>query len=476
MSGCIIRLMLKDVAYFISKESLLAPDAPVLLGVSGGLDSMAAFQILQDLGIPLICAHFDHHLRPESAEDARFVRAAAERAGIPFVLGEADERFWEDHRGSSLEEAARRLRYRFLFRAARVMGAQAVATAHTADDQVETALMHFLRGAGLSGLTGMRPRTVLPEFDEDIPVVRPFLETERKALEAYCKQVGVPYRDDPTNTDQNFYRNRLRHSLIPELETYQPQFRSVLLRNTRVLAMEDAALERILDDLWSPLCLREEVNCVAIDRRKFVELPEGLQARALRRAISILQPSLRDVDYAGVMRGLRTANGAEGAQCDLTGGLQLMVEGGRFWIGTDWDALPDDLWPQVPSDAPLTLSVPSELLLGKSWLLQARFVLAGVGEPATIDCLDWPAEIADAPLLVRGRRAGERFRPAGMGGRLVALADYMINEKIPRRARARWPLVVSGDRVLWVVGKRAAENEQAPIQGERILRLLLRRR
>src|SRR5512143_2120761 len=151
----------------------LDPQKPLLAGVSGGPDSLCLLDILHSAGYPVIVAHFNHHLRPEADEEAASVAGLAQDLGLAFVTDSADVNKYAAENSLSLEEAARLLRYRFLFRVARERSAQAVAVGHTADDQVETILMHFLRGAGLAGLKGMEVRTHLPVFDAGIPLVRP---------------------------------------------------------------------------------------------------------------------------------------------------------------------------------------------------------------------------------------------------------------------------------------------------------------
>ena len=158
------------------------------------------------------------------------MRKLAEEMKLPFVSESADVRGYAEEHKLSLEEAARMLRYRFLFAQARAHRAGAVAVGHTADDQVETILMHFLRGAGLAGLKGMAGRTLLPEFDREIPLVRPILHLWRHETEAYCREHDLQPVHDPSNTDETYFRNRLRHSLIPELEKYNPRFKETLLR------------------------------------------------------------------------------------------------------------------------------------------------------------------------------------------------------------------------------------------------------
>ncbi|MFH2040471.1 MAG: tRNA lysidine(34) synthetase TilS, partial [Chloroflexota bacterium] len=195
---------------------------PILVGVSGGPDSLCLLDVLVKAKRPVIVAHFNHLLRPESDQEAEHVKHMAQHYGLPFVTGSQDVKAFASKNGFSLEEAARKLRYRFLFAQAHKLGAMVIAVAHQADDQVETVLMHFLRGAGLNGLKGMIPVTLLPEFDPEIRLIRPLLRTWRKDIEAYCETHKLDTVEDLTNLDQTYFRNRLRHSLIPTMETYNP--------------------------------------------------------------------------------------------------------------------------------------------------------------------------------------------------------------------------------------------------------------
>ena len=210
----------------------LDPNRPVLAGVSGGPDSLCLLDILHTAGYRVIVAHFNHQLRPEADQEADSVSARARSLGLPFASACADVRAYAGAHRLSLEEAARMLRYQFLFASARKYEAQAVAVGHTADDQVETVLMHFLRGAGLAGLKGMEYRTLLPVFDQQIPLVRPLLSLWRADTEAYCREHALQPHYDVSNTDQAFFRNRLRHALLPELEKYNPRVKESVCRKS----------------------------------------------------------------------------------------------------------------------------------------------------------------------------------------------------------------------------------------------------
>ena len=185
------------------------PNQLVIVGVSGGADSLCLMDLLHRSGLPILAAHFNHQLRSEADADEAFVMDCATKIGVSWVVGRGDVKGFALQNGFSLEEAARKKRYSFLFEQARVNGAQAVAVAHHAGDQVETILMHFVRGSGIAGLRGMQHRTVLPEWDAFIPLIRPLLGVERAEIEEYCLDHGLRPRQDETNTDVNIFRNRL---------------------------------------------------------------------------------------------------------------------------------------------------------------------------------------------------------------------------------------------------------------------------
>ena len=238
----------------IERHGLLPAGEPVVVGVSGGPDSLALLHILRrlapDYRVALHVGHLEHGIRGEaSREDAAFVRAIAEAWGLPVTVAARDVPAIARERGLAIEEAARQERYRFLGELARSIGGTTVAVAHHADDQVETVLMHLLRGAGLSGLRGMRPLSRLDALrfgdDEDlapedkndgIRLARPLLYVERAAIEAYCEAQGLRPRFDRSNLDTTYFRNRLRLELIPYLEAFNPNVRQVIRRTAEVLA------------------------------------------------------------------------------------------------------------------------------------------------------------------------------------------------------------------------------------------------
>jgi len=438
----------------------------LLVGVSGGPDSLALLHYLHRLGYPLIVASFNHHLRPEAEADVAHVQKIAEGLELPFVTASADVAAYAGVNSLSTEEAARELRYKFLFRAAREAGAQAVAVGHTADDQAETVLMHFLRGAGLSGLKGMPPRVILPVFDTEIPLVRPLLDWTRAQTEAYCREHKLPYLTDSTNTDTTYLRNRLRHELLPQLEKYNPQIRQTLAKNALALQGDYELLNELLDSVWKKTVTASESGFVAFDLLQLREMSPALRRNLLRRAAFALKPGLRDVDFEALERAatLKAVN--------LAGGLKTLMEGETLYLMEDETALPTDQ-PQVSEQ----LSVTSvQLELGNGWVLTCKPLNTddwSLNTDHWSACFD--ASLTEGRLQLRPVRAGDRFEPLGMPRQTIKLSDLMVNLKIPKRLRKNWPVVCVDDEIAWVPGLRMGEKFKVNAQTQQVLKLELKK-
>ena len=243
--------MLTDIQFNLRERCDLGISSKVILGVSGGPDSLCLLHLLWKLGMPVVVAHLDHQLRPESAEDAGFVAHFAAELGLPFSLGREDVQALADRGSVSIEEAARTARYSFLFAEAERLGAEAVAVAHTADDQIETILMHLLRGAGLAGLRGMSYRSLPTQWNNRIPLVRPLLGSWRSQVMAYLDSNHLVPLQDSSNQDVRFYRNAIRHRVLPFLEQGQPRLRERLWQMTKTLSDDYTIVEGVVE-LGSP--------------------------------------------------------------------------------------------------------------------------------------------------------------------------------------------------------------------------------
>jgi tRNA(Ile)-lysidine synthase len=451
---------------------LLTGNGAVVIGVSGGADSLCLLHLVRQIhSLELIVAHFDHQLRPEAKLEAEFVRGVAEKLKLPFVSGCADVRGYAMDHKLSLEEAARTLRYRFLFEQARAQHASAVAVGHTADDQVETILMHFLRGAGLAGLKGMAGSTCLTEFDREITLVRPILHLWRHETEAYCREHGLQPVQDPSNSDETYFRNRLRHSLIPELEKYNPRFKDALLHTAAALQGDHSVLQEALESAWKETFTEKGDGWVVFDRPKLAKIPVGLRRNLIRRAAESLRPDSRDFGFDALDRAAMYAESPSGDQIDFINGMQIFVEGEKIYLATHEAVLPSAHWPQVSGE----LTVDGDRLeLGNGWVLSVEQADVETDRqlPATDNWSAWlDADLTGDRLSVRPRRAGDSFSPLGMNRQTVKMREFYINVKIPRRARAGWPLVCTGEQIAWVPGFRLAHPFRITEKTKRVIKI-----
>lgn len=448
-------IVLKRINSFFELECKNLAVEPILVGVSGGPDSLCLLDLLIQSRRSVIVAYFNHQLRPEANHEADYIRGLAKKMRVPFVSGSRDVKTYSIGHKLSLEEAARILRYKFLFKQARKLGAPVIAVAHHADDQVETVLMHFLRGAGLSGLKGMLPVTRLPQFDEEIQLIRPLLRTWRSEIEQYCRENGLQPVQDESNLDPAFFRNRLRHNLIPLLETYNPGFKKVLLRSAENLAGDLILVNDVIDKAWSTCDVKIGKDYGSIDLEGLLESSVGVQRYIIRLVAIKVKPDIRDISFETVERTIGYAMEGKNirVKVDFSDGLYVSKESGRLIIADRFVKLPVLGWPQVIIESDLQIGIP--LHLNGHWRL---VIVEGTPEIEKIKKNDdsyqaWlDADQVIGNLHVRGRKNGDRFQPMGMTDGSIKISDLFINKKIPSRVRINWPLVCFENEIVWIPG------------------------
>ena len=398
-------------------NQMLTPGDALLVGVSGGPDSVALLDALVRHGYrPHVC-HLNHQLRGAASDaDAEFVRQLAGTHGLPVMI--------ESQSVTTDEGACRQARLAFFERVAAVTGVHTLALAHTADDQVETFLLRLLRGAGPTGLTGILPDRQLGS----LRVIRPLLNVSRAEVLQYIRDHGLEYREDASNTDQRFLRNRIRHELLPLLErNYNPGIRAVLRRTAEILRAE------------------AEADPIAAERRAI----RGLVGESV------------NFEQVEMLRSL-----AMGDEVSLPGGLTVYRDYDGLKIGRH----------EAPVQGHWVLKTDSATLISE---LGVKFVCRlcepAAGKPSLRGRSQQPGEEcfnADAlgPMpFVRTWQDGDRFQPLGMTGE-KKLQDYFVDEKVPRRQRSRVPLLCATDgRIAWVVGYRIADPFKVTEQTRRVL-------
>jgi tRNA(Ile)-lysidine synthase len=453
----------------VERQRLAPRGARVLVALSGGGDSVALLLVLAELqasGVLTLAgaAHFNHQLRgAESDADEAFCRALAARLDVRFACDRADVAAEARRQKRSLEDAARRLRYAFLDRAADDLGADVIATAHTRDDQAETFLLRILRGAGTRGLSGVRPRRGR--------VIRPLLDTSRAELRAYLAEAGEAFREDATNADLGRPRNRIRHELLPLLEArYSRGIVPLLAREAALAARDEDFLQQQAIEVASRIVLSDSGQDVRLDAAALAAAHPAIGSRVAAAALARFADG-RAVGFDHVDRLLALAvRGSDGA-VSLPG--QEAIRSGDAIV----------LRPAAgrrtrENSFGFPLSIPGEVR-GEGW------TLAAVELPVTLARQrQWTGRALEVgvssstirlPLIVRSRRPGDRFRPLGAPGRRK-LQDFLVDRKVPRAERDRLPLVVdAGGRIVWVPGQAVGEEFRVSDPSQGVILLSVRR-
>ncbi len=435
-------------------------EPPIIVGVSGGVDSMVLLHAMMVKNYALIAAHFNHKLREGSEKEAELLKEFCLEEGLPFRVGSGDVRGYAEENNLSIEEAGRILRYQFLFEVARVEKAGAVAVAHHADDQIETILMNLLRGAGAKGLAGMKPISVPNSWSSTIPVVRPLLDFDKAQLIKYQEEHQLPVIEDLSNADESFFRNRIRHTLLPQLEELKPGVRSRLLQTSEILGAEDQALEFFTLLAWKTCLNSKGASYVQLNRDELLEYPVAIQRRLIRTALRTLRPEYRELSFNHVEAALEFVRDPSRKSSNWVAKVNLSQSPKRVVLSTWETDLVKDQFPQLLDGKEILLAEGQQFALGNGWYLdlQSAAYSAGQFEELEIpgeDFMVWMDRKALLPGgVLRVRQEGDIIKPLGMGGKSMKLSDLMINEKIPAPYREKWPIVGKGDEILWVPGGR----------------------
>jgi tRNA(Ile)-lysidine synthase len=432
----------EKAASTIKKHSMLSGGETVLVGLSGGPDSVCLLSVLKmlPLGLRLHALYIDHGLRPEETPAEKdFCRSLCRGMDVPFSVRTVEVRSYAAGRRMSVQEAARELRYGMLEEVAAEAGAQRIALGHNLDDQCETFFMRILRGAGPRGLAGMPPVRG--------KIIRPLIETERKDIEAFLKQEGVGFVSDSSNLKRDYLRNRIRFALMPLLKELNPSIMDTLSITTDILREEDRHLELAVTKAMMRLISRKSDRSIELFLAPLKTLDKVVLRRVLRRAVHETR-GLRGISFLHIedVIGL-IAQGKPGDRLYLPGGIRAIKKYSTLLI---------------TSEPPARLG---EHLLdaeGTVVMKEARAAIKASFAHQAVLCDGRTKAVFDAdkvafPLTVRARRPGDFFHPLGFGRR-KKLQDYFVDEKIPRDERDSIPIVIAGGDILWVAGYRADDR------------------
>jgi len=446
--------LLKRLHNSLLESGCIPSGSRVLVAISGGADSLALLVLLHQLTdalqLHLEAAHLDHSLRPESRVDADFVAEFCADLGVHLTLTRQDVAEVARQRKGNLEETARDLRRQFLFATARTRGCDLIALGHHADDQAETFLFRLLRGSRVTGLAGMKVSTG--------SIVRPLLSFSHQELVDYLQAEGLVWREDPSNLDQRFIRNRIRHQLLPMLAEYNPKIRHQLAGLCELMQQDE--------EFWSALVARElpqygqwHGNEYVLSRPGLLALPPALTGRLIRAALAAVRGDLRGITAAHTADIVLLLNeGAPQGELHLPG----------VWVARRYDLLLlRKHAPEVFVPFSCELVSPGCYPLPENRTLKVSLEESSRGENRNV--VEFSAESLAFPLMVRSCQPGDCFRPSGMEG-TKKLQDLFVDKKLTREGRQNALVLVVDGEILWVVGLRRCEGWR-PLPGKPVIRV-----
>ncbi|MFW6152563.1 MAG: tRNA lysidine(34) synthetase TilS, partial [Verrucomicrobiota bacterium] len=450
----------------IREKRLADQGARIVVGVSGGADSMALLYIMEELAeklnLELIVAHLNHHIRGKEADkDEAFVFEAARNMGLQFVAGSSYVRRIASRRSISLEMAARKARYRFLGKTVRTTDSSCAALAHTADDQVENLILKLSRGSGLRGLSGMDWKSLPAGF----PVIRPLLNVYKKELIGFLRRRDMGWREDASNKDLKIMRNAVRHEIIPTLESrLNPSFKETVRRNMDILREENNWLRDLASQLLRR-CTgapektgRPPLNIQELKKLSPAELRRVIHLWIVRAKIADESPDCATVarieKLVGSKKGTGTVPLGNGCRIkrvydtlkieNCTGKNSIVSSRGRSWA--------------------VTIFIPGRTLLPCTRLKITARKETGLSldKSGNIGCPPLSATISleklgNRKLTARTWRKGDRISPTGMNGS-KKVQDIFVDNKVPPEQRKTIPLVVCENELIWLPGYSVARN------------------
>lgn len=456
--------MKERVAYTISKNKLITEGDNILLGVSGGPDSMVLLYVLRDIQndikFNLLVAHVNHGIRDkESDGDELYVKDVCKKMNIPIYSTKVNMNEYAKKHKLSSEEAGREIRYKFFREKLMKIGGGKIAVAHNKNDQAETLILRFIRGTGIDGLKGM-------EYKNN-DIIRPLLDVSRDEIEKYCKDNNINPRIDKTNKETKYRRNKVRLELIPYIEkNFNTGIIDTLVRTSRIMQTDSDFLNEYSSNKYKTILVKEEKDKVILDNEKFLGLHKGIKARVLRYSIEKLFGYLKGIEEKNI-------NDILDLSSSKNTGKSLYI-GNNVRVKINYNEL---ILERITTENKVEFR---EKLDTNSFVciecINTRFAARVINRnDYNINLKDRFIKYFDydkikGNLLIRNRKQGDRFIPLGMKGK-KKIKDFFIDEKIPRDKRDKIPLIVDEEDVLWVVGYRISDKYKITDDTERVLEI-----
>ncbi len=445
-----IREFLTSTNEKLVNDLFVTSDAHLLVGVSGGVDSIALLdamaQISQKVGFTITVAHFNHMLRAgDSDEDEKFVMQVAKEYNLQVYTGSGDVKDYAEKNSISIEQSARSLRYAFFHRIAKHVKANYIATAHTADDSAETFFINLLRGSGLTGLRGI---PAIRPMNKGVVIIRPFIDKKKKTLVEYAHRRNLEWREDESNNLLQFTRNKVRNELIPYLEDkYSPAIVELINRTSRLIDGADRFISDYVDKVAQSVITDRRKDRFSVKTALFQTFDDFIQGEIIQLLISTFFKA-HTLPMAIIDRIIKLFEANTGAVCEINKLLYAVKDRETVIFARRRQA----------SDELVQISKEGEFdFFGNKFILkEVEKQDVRLGEDPFVEYLDY--DLVPAIMYVRPWQEGDSFRPLGMAHGSQKVSDLLTNEKLSVIEKNDILLLTSKTEVIWVCGMRISES------------------
>jgi tRNA(Ile)-lysidine synthase len=453
----------------IKKYGLTEKGDKVVVGVSGGPDSVCLLHILHslagELNIKIAVSHINHMMRgEESDKDECHVRKLSEKLGVDFYSKSINIIELSKDLGISLEEAGREARYNEFQALAQRIGAAKVVVAHNKNDQAETILMRIVRGSGLEGLRGM-------DFKRG-PIIRPLLNVERREIEEYCLNNLLDFRTDSSNLENVYTRNKMRLELIPYIDRlFETNITESIFKMSSVLKDDNDLIDNIVSDSFNQTVKKKDETGLFLDLELFKSSHPAVRRRIIRQAIEQIKGDLKDIERVHIEDSINLAlNGKTGSEIHLPCNVRVSKSYGTLKIFLNLKKIQYSAFDKVINIPGETmLDVANKRIMARIEEKPSNFIhLGGFSENGLIKYFDYEKLISG--INIRTRREGDVFKPYNSNG-TKKLKEYFIDNKISRELRDNIPLVAKGSEIIWIIGYKISDKFKVTENTKKVLRL-----
>lgn len=451
------KYMVEQVLTTIRKWDMVREGDTIIMGVSGGMDSMCLLHLLgevkDELGITLYVVHVHHGIRPDAEEDVELVESICKRMDIPCHVSYFDVGKLAKKHKLSLEEMGRKIRYDVFEKHRRKVHNGRIAIAHHKNDQAETVVMNLMRGTGLRGIGGIRPIR-----DH---IIRPLIECSRQEIEAYCHKHQIPYRDDYTNALEEYTRNKIRHTVIPYIEDhFNKNFVNAIVNTASLARSEDDFIEGIATQKMDELVTKKSGEC-SIDLEGFITLDKVIQRRLIRQVLRFLG-SLKNIEYKHIEQIIQLTHLEVSKKIQLPNGIVAK----RSYSSIIMTILGENKTEAFETEVSLHSRTYIKEL--NSYIELSLREGEKYNIPKNLYTKWFDYDKIKYNLKVRNRRSGDVIAVKGIDGD-KKLKKYFIDCKIPKEERDKVPLLADGSQIIWIIGHRISESYKVTESTKKIL-------